>query len=304
MSVAASVPSDENLFIVDAMMMGQPRYGGVYILRAPKPAIVETAFSHTLDRTLQALDDVGLVPEDVAYIAPTHVHMDHAGGAGYLAEACPHAEVVCHHVGAPHLADPSKLVKSVARAVGPNFEHYGEMKPVPEDRLVSIDEGDRLDLGGGYGLEVLDTPGHAPHHASFYEPQTKGLFAGDAVGIYRPELVGFQMTTPPPAFHLEDWLRTHQRLRELDLDWLYFTHFGAHSDPMTLIDEHERLLRKWVENVQQALDDRGDDQAVKDHFVEQADPALADAYGPEGLRAEIEMNVQGVLIYLSKHATP
>ncbi len=301
MRVAQSVPADENLFVVDAQMMGQSRYGGLYILRVPIPAIIETAFSHTTDKALAALDEVGIAPEDVAYVAPTHVHMDHAGGAGYLAEACPNAQVLCHHVGAPHLADPSKLVKSVARAVGPNFQHYGDMKPVAEDRLISLEGGESFDLGDGYALNVLDTPGHAPHHASFHEPKTKGLFTGDALGIYRPHLAGFQMTTPPPQFHLDDWLSTHERLRELDLDWLYFTHFGPHQQPAALIDEHERLLRQWVTSIEQKLDELGDEQAVKDHFVEQADPALASAYGPEGLRAEIEMNVQGVLIYLNKH---
>lgn len=301
MSVAEAVPSDENLFVVDAEMMGQPRYGGLYILRAPKPVIIETAFSHTVDRTLQALDEVGIAPEDVAYIAPTHVHMDHAGGAGYLAEACLNAQVLCHHVGAPHLVDPSRLVKSVARAVGPNFRHYGDMTPVPEDRLIAIDEGERFDLGDGYALEVLDTPGHASHHASFHEPKTKGLFTGDAVGIYRPHLTGFQMTTPPPAFHYENWLKTHDRLRALNLDWLYFTHFGPHQQPMELIDEHERRLREWVASIERKLDELDDEQAVKDHFVEGADEALREAYGPEGLRAEVEMNVQGVLLYLQKH---
>ncbi len=303
MSVAETVPSDENLFIVDAQMMGQSRYGGLYILRAPKPVVIETAFSHTLETTLQALDEVGIAPEDVAYIAPTHVHMDHAGGAGYLAQRCRNAQVLCHHVGAPHLADPSKLVQSVQRAVGPNFQHYGDMQPVPEDRLVSIADGDRFDLGDGYALEVLDTPGHAPHHASFHEPKTKGLFTGDAVGIYRPHLAGFQMTTPPPQFHLDDWLGTHERLRELALDWLYFTHFGPHQQPAALIDEHERRLRQWVASIEEKLKELGDEQAVKDHFVEQADPELLDAYGTEGLRAEVEMNVQGVLIYLRKHAS-
>ena len=303
MSIAEAVPSDENLFVVDADMMGQSRYGGLYILRAPKPAIVETAFSHTLDRTLQALDEVGVTPEDVAYIAPTHVHMDHAGGAGYLAEACPNAQVLCHHVGAPHLVDPSKLMKSVARAVGPNFQHYGDMIPVPEDRLTPIDDGDRFDLGDGYALNGLDTPGHAPHHASLYEPKTKGLFTGDALGIYRPELVGFQMTTPPPAFHFDDWLRTHDRLRALELDWLYFTHFGPHQQPIELIDEHERLLREWVDAIEDKWSELEDEQAVKDHFVEAADEALREAYGSEGLRAEVEMNVQGVLLYLQKHRT-
>lgn len=300
MGVLESTPADENLHLIDAEMFGLRRYGGLYILKAPRPAIIETGFSHTLEKTLAALDELGIAPKDVAYLMPTHVHMDHAGGAGYLSEACPNARVICHHVGAPHLVDPTKLVRSVQRAVGPNFTYYGRMKPLPQERLIAVRGGERFDLGGGYALEVLDTPGHATHHACFYEHKTQGLFAGDAVGIYRPE-IGFILTTPPPAFHYEDWLHTLDRLRDLDLGWLYFTHYGAQDRPYELIAEYESLLVKWVEEIEAKLDETGDERAVKEHFVQKESAALGTIYLPEMLRAEVEMNVQGVLLYLQRH---
>lgn len=303
MKYAEPVAADSNFAIVDVEMMGLKGYGGLYILTTSKPALIETGFSHTVEKTLAALDEVGLRPEEIAYIAPTHVHMDHAGGAGYLAEACPNAQIVCHHVGAPHLVDPTKLVASVQRAVGPLFEHYGSMKPVPAERLVAVRGGERFELGDGYALEILNTPGHAPHHASFYEPKTKGLFTGDAVGIYR-EGLGFTMTTPPPSLHYEDWQRTLARLRELDLEWLYFTHYGAHGRPYELLDEFSRRLHDWVTRVEAKWRELGDERAVKDYFVEVETEALAAYYEPWMIRGEVEMNVTGVLLDLKRHRAP
>jgi glyoxylase-like metal-dependent hydrolase (beta-lactamase superfamily II) len=300
MKYAEPIAADSKFTIVDAEMMGLKGYGGLYILTTPKPALIETGFSHTVEKTLAALDELGVRPEEIAYIAATHVHMDHAGGTGYLAEACPNAKIICHHVGAPHLIDPTKLVASVQRAVGPLFEYYGSMKPVPAERLIAVKGSERFELGDGYALEILNTPGHAPHHASFYEPKTKGLFTGDAVGIYR-EGLGFTMTTPPPSLHYEDWQRTLTELRELDLECLYFTHYGAHGRPYELLDEFARRLRDWFEEVEAKWRELGDERAVKEYFVEKETDALASYYEPWMIRGEVEMNVTGVLLYLKKH---
>ena len=297
---AEPTPADPHLFVVDAEMIGMKGYGGLYILKAPKPAIIETGFSHTTPKALKALEELGIALQDVQYIAVTHVHMDHAGGAGFLAEHCPNAQVICHHVGAPHLINPEKLVKSVQRAVGPLFPYYGEMRPISEERMAIVEGGERFELGDGYALEVIDAPGHAPHHACFYEPKTKGLFTGDAVGIYRKGL-GFLMTTPPPSFHFEDSLATLNKLRGLELEWLYFTHYGAHPDPYRLMDEFESHLSRWVGEIEAKWRELRDDEAVKAHFVEKESQGhLARHYEPHVLQAEVIMNVTGVLLYLQR----
>ncbi|OGF57616.1 MAG: hypothetical protein A2Z21_10795 [Candidatus Fraserbacteria bacterium RBG_16_55_9] len=301
MRCAEPVEADRNLFILDTRMLEIQRYGALYILKTPKPAIIETGFSHTLEETRAALDELKIRPDDVAYLLPTHVHMDHAGGAGFLAEAFPSAKVICHHLGTPHLINPSKLVPSVQRAVGVLFSHYGTMKPVAEERVISVKGGECFELGDGYVLEAIDAPGHAPHHACFYERKTKGLFTGDAVGIYRPEATGFTMTTPPPAFHYEDSLSTLQRLRHMELRWLYFTHYGAFAQPYKLIDEYEAELSKWVEAIIEKTRELSDPQAIKEYFVQLESQALGEFYEPVILRQEVEMNVQGVLLYLRKH---
>lgn len=289
----------ENLYILDTGMLGLERYGALYILKAPKPAIIETGFSHTISKTLQALDELKIRPEEIAYIMPTHVHLDHAGGTGHLTEACPNATVVVHEQGAPHVIDPTRLLESVQRAVGPLFSFYGTLKPTPKERVLAVRGGEVFYLGDGYEIEVVAAPGHAPHQVCFFERKLRGLFTADAAGIYRPWAAGLLLTTPPPAFHLEQGLETLARLKALQPKLLLYTHWGAHTD-ITLLDQYAELLQDWVSQIEHAKKTLGDDQAVKERFVQKETPALKEHYPELILRGEIEMNVQGVLLYLKR----
>ncbi|MDW8141494.1 MAG: MBL fold metallo-hydrolase [Candidatus Bipolaricaulota bacterium] len=289
----------ENIYILDTEMLGLPRYGSLYILKTPRPTIIETGFSHTLEKTLSALNELKIRPEDVAYIIPTHVHLDHAGGTGDLAHACPNARVVIHEQGAPHLVDPTKLLESVKRAVGPMFGFYGTLRPTPPERLIVVKGGESLDLGGGYQLDVLHAPGHAPHQICLYERKTGGLFTADAAGIYRPWAAGLILTTPPPAFHLEQSLETLERLKALAPRVLFYTHWGAHTQ-IKLLDDYAEMLRAWVADVEAQKRRLGDDAAVKRYFVEREGPRFQEHYPEPILRGEIEMNTQGILLYLKR----
>lgn len=289
----------ENLYILDTEMLGMERYGALYILKALKPAIIETGFSHTLEKTLQALDELRIRREDVAYIIPTHVHLDHAGGTGDLAAACPNAKVIAHEQGAPHLIDPTKLLESVQRAVGPMFSFYGTLKPTPQERVLAVRGGEVFTLGDGYEIEVIAAPGHAPHQICFFERKLRGLFTADAAGIYRPWGAGLLPTTPPPAFHLEQALETLARLKALQPKLLLYTHWGAHSD-ILLLDQYAQMLQDWVSEIERVKKTLKDDHAVKEHFVRKEAPLLQEHYPELILRGEIEMNVQGILLYLKK----
>lgn len=289
----------ENLYILDTEMLGLPRYGALYILKTPRPTIIETGFSHTLAKTLQAFDELKIHPEEIAYIMPTHVHLDHAGGTGHLAEACPNAKVVVHEQGAPHLIDPTKLLESVKRAVGPMFQYYGTLKPTPTERILPVRGGESFHLGAGYEIEVVYAPGHAPHQVCFYERKLRGIFTADAAGIYRPWAAGLLLTTPPPAFHLEQSLETLARLKALEPQRLLYTHWGVHAD-IKLLDQYAELLQNWVREIEQTKKTLHDDQAVKEHFVQKEMPLLKEHYPELILRGEIEMNVQGVLLYLKR----
>jgi len=288
-----------HVHLLDAGLQGAPEYTGVYLLDTERPAIVETGFSYSVPRILEGFKALGVEPQAVRYIVPTHVHMDHAGGAGGLAKACPNAEVLVYEAAAQYLVDPSHLVQSVARAVGALFERYGEMVPIPEERLQTVQGGETLELGPEFSLEVVHAPGHAPHQFCLFVPQQRALFVADACGINRAATGRLLPTTPPPAFLLGESLETLNTLQALRPKTLLFTHYGAFEQP-DLLGAYAELLAGWVSQVEQAWDTLKEADAVRRHFVRKLSPTLEGHYDPVMVKQEIEMNTTGVLLYLKR----
>ena len=289
-----------DLFYVDVGLYDTPGYGSVYVLDAERPAIIDTGLGANYELILDALDDLGIAPEDVAVIAPTHAHLDHAGGAGYLAAACPNARIATHEIGAPHLVDPSRLVEGTKKAVGSRWQYYAEPKPIPEDRITELDGGDVIDLGD-HSLEVHHAPGHAPHHAICHDPANDAIFTADAAGIYVPAREEIRPTTPPADFHLGESLADIETMQGIDPSTLLFGHFGPREtgDALTTYSE---VLPEWVEAVASAREELPDDDAVIERFVEHAETAeMADVWGEEQAAAETGINVRGVLISLDRY---
>lgn len=283
-----------DLYYVDTGMYDTPEYGAVYVLDAERPAVVDTGIGTNYDLLRSALDDLGVVPE---VIAPTHVHLDHAGGAGFLAADFPDAEVVCHEIGAPHLIDPERLWEGTKRAVGEQFQYYVEPDPVPEARVRAVEDGDVVDLGD-HELRVHHAPGHAPHQVVFEDPANDAVFTADAAGIWVPSLSGIEPTTPPPNFDFEQSLDDVDLVESLAPDVLLYPHFGP-VEGTAALEEYRETLTGWVEEIEVYREDH-DDEAVVEHFVEAAlsRDDLFDAWGETKVRAETGMNVQGVLRYL------
>jgi glyoxylase-like metal-dependent hydrolase (beta-lactamase superfamily II) len=282
-----------DLHYVDTGMYDTAGYGCVYLLDADRPAVVETGIGTHHDRVLDAVDAVGIDRAAVAVVAVTHVHLDHAGGAGLLADELPAAEVVAPERGARHLIDPSRLWAGTRSAVGDQIRYYTEPEPVPEDRMRPLADGDRVDLGD-HTLVAHEAPGHAPHQVVFDHPENDAVFTADAAGIYVPSLDRVEPTTPPPQFDLERALADVETLRELGRSTLCYTHFGAHSAGDRL-DEYARRLAAWVETVRTAKAEHGDEGAVERLS---ADPETAAVWGEHKARGEAAMNVRGMLSYL------
>ncbi|WP_435195889.1 MBL fold metallo-hydrolase [Natronomonas sp. EA1] len=285
-------------YYLDTGMYDTPEYGCLYILDTEKPAVVDTGIGANYDATRAALDEIGIAPDELAYIIPTHVHLDHAGGAGFLARDYPNAEVLCHEVGARHLIDPARLWEGTKRAVGAQFEYYVEPEPVPEARLTEIAGGDAIDLGDRT-LDVYDAPGHAPHQAVFHDPAGSVVYAADAVGIYIRRADRVDVTSPPPDFELEQSLADIETIRALDPDTLAYTHFGP-APAEGRLAEYATVLTAWVEEVAAVREELGDDEAVVEELQARSD--LDELWGPEKAAAEVAMNVRGVLRYLDTHS--
>ncbi|MFB6071225.1 MAG: MBL fold metallo-hydrolase [Halanaeroarchaeum sp.] len=290
------VEAATDVYYVDTGMYDTPEYGAVYIVDAERPAIVDAGIGTNVDLVLDAIESVGIDLADLEVIAPTHVHLDHAGGTGFIAEAAPNADVYVHEVGAPHLVDPSRLVEGTKAAVGDQWQFYVEPEPVPEDRVTEIRGGDAIDLGDRK-LDVLYAPGHAPHQVVFHDASDEAVYVADAAGIWVPALEAVRETTPPPNFDFERALEDVQTIRDLDPSLLLYAHFGpVDEDPLAALDEYEVRLTEWVEAIDEQFRETGDEDAVVEHFVEATE--MGDLWGSFKARAETEMNVRGVLRYL------
>ncbi len=195
----------------------------VYLVRGPAGAIlIETGPGSTLQNLLRRLAEQGLEAADIRHVLVTHIHLDHAGAAGWWANQG--AQIYVHHVGAPHLIDPSRLLNSAGRIYGSLMDQlWGETLPAPAANVTSLADGDTVNVAG-LQLTALDTPGHAWHHHVFRLGDV--AFAGDAAGVRLPVGEWISVPAPPPEFKLDIWQKTLQRLQAERFAALFLTHFG------------------------------------------------------------------------------
>jgi len=284
-----------DLYYVDVGAYDVQGYGSVYILDSDRPAVIDTGLGTNVDVLLDAIDDVGI--ESLDTILLTHIHLDHAGGAGFLAEAFPDATVYAHDIGVRHVVDPSRLVAGTKAAVGDQWQYYVDPKPVPEDRVESLDGGDEIDLGDRT-VDVIHAPGHAPHQVVFHDRGDDILFSGDAGGI-RPGGAGDLVPTSPPVnFDLETCIADAKGIADRNPEYLCFGHFGHIDFAPDLMDEYETILTEWVGRVREKRAELEDDDAVIEYFAETAE--TVEPWGARKTRAENRLNVKGVLGYLDQ----
>ena len=197
---------------IDTLLGGWERVTAGYLIEGPAPVLIETGSQSSVPVLLAALDQVGVGPDDLAGIAVTHIHLDHAGGVGDVARAFPAATVYVHEKGARHLADPSRLIDSAARVYGPLLDSlYGRMDPTDAARLHVVADGEEIAVGPDRTLVAVDSPGHAKHHVGFHDSESGVLFAGDAVGVRLPDGGVLRPATPPPDFDLALALNSLQK---------------------------------------------------------------------------------------------
>lgn len=275
---------------IDAFMHGQPHQLSPYFLPGPRPALVEPGPESSLDTVIAALEERGVGPDDLAWIVVTHVHLDHGGGAGRLAQRFPRATVVVHREGARHLRSPERLVASATRVYGEDrmATLWGSMTPVPDERLLAVDEGDRIDLGDGRYLEVLYTPGHAKHLMCLVNSATGGVFVGDAVGITLPGSHLVRPTVPPPDIDVPLLLHQLDRLADRQPTSLNFAHFGMEDDVDELLAQAGRRVRRWDEIVGGAVTDGLDVDATAERLATETRADYeAEGFAPDVVAAAI-----------------
>ena len=252
-----AVPLTTHLSYCDLNFLGKPDTIATAILNAPGGvALIDPGPSTCLDSLELSLQGEGITWRDVTAILLTHIHLDHAGATGTILARYPHIEVFVHERGARHLADPSKLVESASRYFGPaNMQRFwGEIAPVPRQRLRVLTGGERVEAGGRT-FDVLYTPGHAHHHVSYFDPSSGIAFVGDTAGM-RVKGGAVVPPTPPPDFDVELWMRSIERIAALRPQTVFLTHFGPADDVQPHLQTLAEALRWMVSIVEDAL--RGD----------------------------------------------
>jgi len=295
---------DSHLHIVDLKPAGLKDFIASYVLKGEKAAaIVESGPRCSVQNLLNGLQEIGVKNEDVEYVLVTHVHIDHAGGAGTLMHSLPNAKLVVHPKGAPHMMKPEKLWEQSKLVLGKFAQLYGEIEPVPEDRILTAYGGMKFDLGDSVQLVVLETRGHASHHLCYFEGGSRGVFVGDAAGVYIPRLDVTVPATPPP-FYLEPTLASLGKIAGLRPRRLYYTHFGCVERADERLKKYEAQLKLWAEIVSDAVR-KGDTLENMRKRILERDPQMrvaADFIGKHILLRQgvIMQDVQGYIEYFKR----
>ncbi len=272
---------------IDTMMAGYENVTSAFLLEALEPTLIETGPASSAKAVTEALWGLGLAPEALAHVVVTHIHLDHSGGAGVLASAFPQATIWAHERGAPHLADPERLLRSAARLYGGRLvELFGETMPVPSGRLRSIEEGDTIDMGNRH-LNVMYTPGHASHHVSLQDSDTRAVFVGDAVGVHLPSVSQVRPATPPPEFDIELAIDSIRRIETQARGSIMFSHFGPTTAVADICDRAVEAIRRWGEVVRVALGSTDDDDEVAKILERETAPDLAGVSEEDRARFDI-----------------
>ena len=247
---------------IDTLLGGWQKVTAGYLVDGDAPLLVETGSQSSVRVLLDALDALGVSPGDLAGVAVTHIHLDHAGGVGDVARAFPAATVYVHEKGARHLVDPTRLIDSAARVYGPLLDSlYGRLDATPAERIHVLADGEEIRVSPDRVLTTVDSPGHAKHHLALHDSASGILFAGDAVGVRLPDAGVLRPSTPPPDFDLDQAVHSLHRFIIRRPAGLALAHYGLLAEPEEVLAEAEETLRRWAAVAEQAWH-AGEDIAV------------------------------------------
>jgi len=264
-----------------------------YLIREPDGVLIEPGPASAVPAIREAMAQLGM--DDLAYIIPTHIHVDHAGGSGDLARLFPRAKVIAHPRGAKHMIDPSSLIESTKMVWGPGYEdNLGPILPIPESQVKVPDDGEIITVDSRE-LQIIYAPGHAPHHMVIFDRSIRGLFCGEAIGLpgrgVEPVLIP---TVAPPSFDQELYLETMEKLKQLDARSLFFSHGEVVHEPDRLISQAIENTTAFGDIMLQAMKEGATPDEMSRRIAD-----YASGLGIELDEIELTMIVGGYAVYYS-----
>jgi glyoxylase-like metal-dependent hydrolase (beta-lactamase superfamily II) len=294
--------------LLDLHFRGEPGLVASYLVPQETGfTLIESGPTTCRAALLTALAEAGVDPAQIRRLFVTHIHLDHAGGAGSLVAAFPNATFYVHAAGVRHLTDPTRLMESARRAWGPVADQlWGPVAPIPGDRIVALSGGERFPVQGG-DLTVIATPGHAKHHLTFHDAATGDLFTGDSAGVrlagsWRP-----RPAVPPPDLDLALLFDSLDAMRTLAPRRLLFSHFGAREDAVGELARYRTAVEGWRDAALEAARQSPELERIAAalRVREESDAASAGQPLPDERRGELissyELAAQGLLRYFRSH---
>ena len=298
---------------IDAMYI-QPGHACCYLMvENGRAAFIDTGTGHSTPYLLETLKLKNLKVEDVEYVIPTHVHLDHAGGAGLLMSKLPNAKLVIHPRGAQHMVNPERLVAGTIAVYGEEkfTQYYGEIIPVDERRVIVAKDYDEVKLAGRT-LKFLDTPGHARHHFCIYDHLSEGIFTGDTFGLSYKELDNkdgafILPTTTPMQFEPDAWQNTLTRILMHQPKNMYLTHFGRVTEIDRLAKQLREGINEYVIIAKSCQNDTMREQVIKEKITEHLEANLQERYTDNEVTkfiklfsSDLELNAAGLEVWVKR----
>jgi len=285
----------EGIYRLETPIPGMTTVFAVYLIKESEGILIEPGPGAAVPSIREGMSQLGM--KDLALIIPTHIHVDHAGGTGALAQLFPGAKVLVHPAGLKHAVDPSRLIESTKSVFGADFEaSFGAIAPIPEPQIRVPEDGEVISINGRE-LQIIYAPGHAPHHIAIFDRSTQGLFCGEALGLPGQDDKPFPLpAVAPPSFDQELYLETMEKLRGLGPQILLYSHGGVGREPDSLISIAAENTRALGDIILNALKEGETAEAIGRRVGDY----VSSRFGLQLSELDLAMTVGGYALYFTK----
>jgi Zn-dependent hydrolases, including glyoxylases len=289
----------DNVYLIDTLGLGFEKTIACYLVKSNKIALIDTGYASSYLNVIEAIKSINIDFNEINYIIPTHLHLDHSGATSYLLQHMSKAKVIAHKRAFKHLIDPTKLIESVKELYGENkLRLFGIPLPINEERIEVVEEELELNLGD-INLLCIYSPGHAPHQITVLIRELGMLATADSVGVIYPDLNIMIPTTPPPSFDANLAIDTLEKLAKLQPKTLLIPHFGIRNDVEDVFNNTKIKIKEWIDLIKYFKGQGLNAESIFLEIIKKISKELSKEL-PIYTKELIRVSVLGILKYLER----